>query len=157
MLLKPNQLFTFTAEAKPEPTKLQMFLEPIQEEGTNKPSITNKGMNSKEAIQEMMKKQAEAARLSSRQALKEHKKKRLTYKERNFQSLNKLSYNKKFAQTMVGSEDKSFRFKEEEDQYAYDIMHQVIPSEDFNVHILLKTLNEAMQKKNRAAIDLLIN
>jgi hypothetical protein len=36
-------------------------------------------------------------------------------------------------------------------------MHQVIPSEDFNIHILLQTLNEAMQKKNRAAIDLLIN
>ena len=63
----------------------------------------------------MLRKQAEAARLSSKQALKDHKKKRLTYKERNSQSVKKFSYNKKFAQTMVESEDKSFRFKEEED------------------------------------------
>ena len=44
-----------------------------------------------------MRKQDEAARLSSKQALKDHKKKRLTYKERNSQSVKKFSYNKKFA------------------------------------------------------------
>lgn len=58
---------------------------------------------------------------------------------------------------MIEKDETTFHFKEEEDQYVFHIMHKVIPSEDFNVHILLRTLNEAMQKKNRAAIDLLIN
>jgi hypothetical protein len=48
-------------------------------------------------------------------------------------------------------------FDDEEDQYVFNIMHKIIPSEDFNIHVLLPNLNKAMNRKNRAAIDLLIN
>jgi hypothetical protein len=36
-------------------------------------------------------------------------------------------------------------------------MHYLIPSEGFNIHLLIQNLNKAMMRKNRAAIDILIN
>ena len=61
-----------------------------------------------------MKKQMEAARMSTKQALREHKKKRLTYKERNSQQLKKGGSKIQFASMVEKASDESLLNDEED-------------------------------------------
>jgi hypothetical protein len=78
------------------------------------------------------------------------KSKRLTYKDRKTMQSKKLQARTQHLNKQAGEP------KNPEEKFVLDLM-QLIATPDFNIHVLLKNLNQAMQTKNRPAIDLMIN